>query len=936
MDEIGTNSVPALPQQIHLEVESNRITLQTDDLVSRPAGLPGLRRKEITNEQWEELKPLIRRLYLDENMTREAVTKFIVQEYNFEPTKRQFLRKISKWGFEKNVRKAERKAILLDSATNQSAFEVRTVHGRKLDKAKMERWSKRDRIPLQHQELEKNKMEGIQFSTTRKIVDTNVDDAPSFDRDAESDAQTTHLPDGEEMDIDPQFQHINRNPTQDLFNPWTMVDIINSPKLTGLLGALAIYECDSLALDLSPGVPDLEDVFEVVEVTNELNALEGVSHSITSTEILPFRSPTPKQIFPIIPKWATQNKPSIGISPFPKSSPSAKPPSPDFSGFERPPRFSESECEAKMRRLKRMEPIDVLFLVDSMWSIATHYYRRRHYRSAEHWYRWIVTAKLQVRHQRQHETIKACLCVVACIDYQGRYADARAIHQDLHEKILRLFESTPDHELTLNSRERLARLLASFGEWQQEEATRREILQAALNKNGIADSQCLEMMYMLASCLSRLKRYPQAEQLFRTSLHLGTQAQAHSPSDEHNRIKRLKLQIKLVEILNETGRYSEAKTLLQHIREKYSDLIAIDHSIYFEYYSALANTQRHSGRLDESENIFQDLLHRQEAFLTPSKRCDLMLKLAKIAHETGREREALSWYRKRFILEVDAYGIEHKYSLKSCIYLGYYYAKQGLFDDAISHFEQTISMIELLRKEGDGAPKESIDKIWGWMTRVITDKYEATGFDFVNRGLFEEAILHFLKAKAHLAGVEREDSYARLESSESIERIQRCISYVVEDQMAECMKLGFDYAERGLFDDAILHFHHTITKIAAFEDDHGSTGEYDGCTEKIRGWLSTTYALKSLDECKQIGMGYADEGHFDKAIQYFQQAIDGIDYTKESGSFDPNECVKILQDWIQQVEQEKATSLDERMSEQASDISGEDTVMPEVPSNSTG
>ncbi len=59
-------------------------------------------------------------------------------------SKRQFLRKISEWGFEKNVKRAERRLILLNAATQSTDIEGSVLRGRKLDKAKIDRWRKRD------------------------------------------------------------------------------------------------------------------------------------------------------------------------------------------------------------------------------------------------------------------------------------------------------------------------------------------------------------------------------------------------------------------------------------------------------------------------------------------------------------------------------------------------------------------------------------------------------------------------------------------------------------------------------------------------------------------------------------------------------------------------------------------------------------------------
>ncbi|KAH6713411.1 hypothetical protein BKA61DRAFT_675654 [Leptodontidium sp. MPI-SDFR-AT-0119] len=299
----------------------------------------------------------------------------------------------------------------------------------------------------------------------------------------------------------------------------------------------------------------------------------------------------------------------------------------------------------------------------------------------------------------------------------------------------------------------------------------------------------------------------------------------------------------------------------------------------FKYHYELGYTGILQGRLDESEKILQHLLQRQENFLTPSKRTDLMSKLAEIAEKTSRMREAASWYEKRYILRTGIFGIEHRYSLESCRDLGHCYADQGLF---------------------------------------------------------QEAIIHFQQAEAKLARARREDNEDEHRFSKSIEKIQRWTSYVVDDSMANCEKLGFDHVERGLFDEAILHFQEAIGRFSNTMCDANSTGAYDGCIEKLQSWLSTTYAQKSLQTCWDIGRGFADGGHFDKAILHFQHTIDRTGHTEGNGTHDPDECIEILQHWIQQLEQEKAEFLDGNTSVDLSDDSGQDILGPKQPSNTTG
>jgi hypothetical protein len=58
------------------------------------------------------------------------------------------MRRILQWGFKKNVRREERRAILesLGDDANKVEFEERMIRGRRLDKAKIVRWRKREEM----------------------------------------------------------------------------------------------------------------------------------------------------------------------------------------------------------------------------------------------------------------------------------------------------------------------------------------------------------------------------------------------------------------------------------------------------------------------------------------------------------------------------------------------------------------------------------------------------------------------------------------------------------------------------------------------------------------------------------------------------------------------------------------------------------------------
>lgn len=95
MTEIGTLPPAALPHEIGVDhgIEIDHFPPQSNQSQSEPGIPAAFKLKEVSSrEDWEKLKPLIRRLYLNENMTREAATKHIAEEHNFRLTYVRYFR----------------------------------------------------------------------------------------------------------------------------------------------------------------------------------------------------------------------------------------------------------------------------------------------------------------------------------------------------------------------------------------------------------------------------------------------------------------------------------------------------------------------------------------------------------------------------------------------------------------------------------------------------------------------------------------------------------------------------------------------------------------------------------------------------------------------------------------------------------------------------
>jgi len=103
-----------------------------------PVGPAKTPRQVLSKEDWEELKPLIQRLYIEEKKTFRRICTILSHSHGFTPTKRQFGAKIHQWGFKKNTTREERRRIVRGPG-GQSAI---TINGKEIDRKTRERWEK--------------------------------------------------------------------------------------------------------------------------------------------------------------------------------------------------------------------------------------------------------------------------------------------------------------------------------------------------------------------------------------------------------------------------------------------------------------------------------------------------------------------------------------------------------------------------------------------------------------------------------------------------------------------------------------------------------------------------------------------------------------------------------------------------------------------------
>lgn len=165
---------------------------------------------------WKALKPLIHRLYIEENQKFTKVAAYLDQNHGLNPTKKQFLRRVKEWEFEKNVKGQERRAILA-SVGEEKQFDERVLRGRRLDKAKIERWRKTEQITAP--------ASSAMSEMDVDYHDETVEELPRYGKPTASmSAERGHT-----------------------FNPWLSVNFVDPPRLTGLIGALTLETCGNIS-----------------------------------------------------------------------------------------------------------------------------------------------------------------------------------------------------------------------------------------------------------------------------------------------------------------------------------------------------------------------------------------------------------------------------------------------------------------------------------------------------------------------------------------------------------------------------------------------------------------------------------------------------------------------------------------------------------------
>ncbi|KUI54710.1 hypothetical protein VP1G_02066 [Cytospora mali] len=174
----------------------------TDPLLQQePPPLQHIPRKETSHqpEQWEAMRPIIRRLYIDDKKTLAEVSQTLETSYNFRATPKQYKNRFKQWGYWKNLSTRDASRLIQMKASRDSMGKTSTFvrSGLKVDIDRIQKTIRRSRNraqktpakanspktpePEPEQTATPNLPSGIECRTPSPEPPPNKDNFPIFD-----------------------------------------------------------------------------------------------------------------------------------------------------------------------------------------------------------------------------------------------------------------------------------------------------------------------------------------------------------------------------------------------------------------------------------------------------------------------------------------------------------------------------------------------------------------------------------------------------------------------------------------------------------------------------------------------------------------------------------------------------------------------------------
>ncbi|CZR68630.1 uncharacterized protein PAC_18529 [Phialocephala subalpina] len=683
-----------------------------------------IHRGEGPRSQLTSLKSIVKHKYLIENKTVEATATYLGLNHGFKPTRKQLLLKLKAWGYQKNVKCHERRAIIAGGSELINTIGT-TFRGRKFDKAKLNRWRRREKTQRGKNRAQATASEGrsrlpdlqSRTSTTRntpaQTTYVNFDlshPSPGPEQQASVTSATrdsTVCSDSglERDDIQSTGSSTSTLESTDSVEIEVLksVDVIRSPQLGRLIGALTVFvDC------ITPN-------------------RTGAGSSSRWTDYQETRRPSARQsgYQQLFVQWIPQS-PCNEPWPFSSSNWSDRRMiTPHYQLSATSSFLTESECKIRICRAKRSGILDKE-LLRSMWIIADTHEEMERDAEAECWYRRIVTHTVDTsrrngRWNRPYETLKACLSVIRSMRRQSKFKQANQQHKALHRTIMQL---GPQQDLAIESMRVLAALSGSLGKFEEEEKIRREILQIYIATRGFRSKETTGALCWFCRCLRQSDRFEESEHILHSTIQLKMEGMAQSEPCKAELKSFLQCVTSLAKTLDEQGKIEEARNLLETATQKYRSVVSVGASTEWDLEYEVVDNLCKRRLWEESLEALQGLLAKHGTNLNICRHGDAMARLAHVLSKLKRHSEAVEHSEKAFFDYSSAYGLKHRATMWSVMKMGYCYADQGLHGAALSYYQGIIDELDNLDDGEPDSTRHWREKVRNWFLEIQRESWK--------------------------------------------------------------------------------------------------------------------------------------------------------------------------------------------------------------------
>jgi tetratricopeptide (TPR) repeat protein len=836
--------------------------------------------------------------------------------------RRQFYRKISEWGFEKNIKDKEMRTLVQDLNQRRNDGEDLAVElrGQQIDPVKIHRWQKRygrmkDVVrPFSNNPSmgKSSSLSGNSFSRSNRV---SLAASPSrisnttygYESQIEASGSST---------VDPPTKVTKASRATDVskcgrFDYWNLVDVQGSPLLSRLFEALKI-ECESSipSLDITSSSPvvtllSAPEAEPDVEMTGDIDPEEWIDFPTVlgskdlvrySQEVLQGSDTFSMNSNPGLAElsyseWSfrewdfSRGQPLkmnishiFGLSPFPTSSEASRNGTPHYGNLSpfarsRYLQAEETKWRCRLRKLKLIFGAENLKTLEAMDKLADVFHEQQKFRQAERLYRQIAISYQRTLGLKHADTLSAYLNIIEMLSMHGEWLQANKIHQRLHNDITGVVDQ--HDQLALRSNSIKAEILFRYGQADEADKLIRQNLQIGLCILGPRRTDTLSDMRVLAQTLSFCGQVVEGERLVRIIIQLYHELEGAFSVNFLSSVQFL------ADLLLCQRRYDESRDLAIMVAERLGTLVGLEHADTLYSLYTVARCSRRQGDLSESERQLRSILEKQIKTLGDKDpdTCDVLGELSGALVDMGRYSEAVTLLERRYKGLTRSLGVSHIKTLWCCQDLGDNYEKLGRYEDAIELLQRSADDARVAIERPSKASLYTILKLARLLEKL---------------GRFAEAISFYEECFDGFIGIYK---LSLEDTGTVIDGLGLCYEKLgyYEDAVALLQRIVDNGRKAGEKSDRTLLG--IISKLARFLRKTGRYKEaipyYEECFHgfvEIYG-LSHPWTIYIIDG---LGFCYERLGRYDDALAHYQQKYDQI--RSINGDEDP--ALKMVSDWM--------------------------------------